>query len=81
MPFIFIAMTIDGWQVSPDAPGFYIAFAIVAVWVIFIGWRGVRTVRALALKRDRKFDREGKFALPPEYGNTHSVTEARRRRR
>ena len=51
------------------------------VWTIFVSWRYVRYLKEISIKGDRKFDRVGKFDLPPEYADSESATAAKQRRK
>lgn len=50
-------------------------------WLTFVGWRGLRLIKAASLRADRTFDRTGKFELPTDHASTESSTAASRRRR
>lgn len=50
-------------------------------WLGFIGWRGMRMLRANAKRSDRVYDRETKFKLAREYWTTESATQTRRNKR
>ena len=52
--------------------------ALVLGWYGFVGWR---KYHAVAMPADRRYDRKGKHAIPPEYAATESATVARERRR
>lgn len=52
-----------------------------AAWFAFVIWRGLRLLKASALKGDRDYDRRGKYHLASEYRASESATRARRRRR
>jgi hypothetical protein len=51
------------------------------IWMSFVLWRGWRLFRASAFKGDRRYDRETRLELPPEYRDTESATKASRSRR
>jgi hypothetical protein len=50
------------------------------IWLGFVAWRAWLMLRSSAEKADRHYDRHGKYILHPEYAETESATEARRRR-
>jgi hypothetical protein len=76
-----------------SAARFSYPYADAAVWVVaasaaaclfwfgLVAWRGVRLMRAIALREDRRYDRNGKFSLSSEYQTSDSATAARRNRR
>lgn len=51
------------------------------LWIGFVGWRGMRMLRANAKKSDRVYDRRTKFELAREYWTTESATQTRRGKR
>ncbi|MDO7842840.1 hypothetical protein [Sphingomonas immobilis] len=51
------------------------------VWSAFALWRSVRQMKAGILRGDRYYDQRAKFALPPEYRDSESLTAARQRKR
>ena len=57
------------------------AVSLCLIWLGFVAWRGVRIMRATSRKSDRRYDREGKFLLAPEYHGSDSATGAARRKR
>ena len=61
--------------------GVVVAATFATVWLAFVGWRAWRLFKAIGIKGDRKFDREDKFKLPPEYAASESVTRAHQRTR
>ncbi len=58
-----------------------LAIAFDVAWFAFVGWRGWRLFRQSALRGDRRYDRSGKYLLPPEYADTESATRARGRKK
>ena len=60
--------------------GWSLAIGLSATWGAFVLWRFVRYYRAAMLESDRAYDQRIKYALPPEYRDTESAGEARRRR-
>lgn len=59
---------------------------LAAAWVVFMVWRGVRLMRAASIRSARRFDRHGKYDLPPEYAASeshlaHQHRQGRRHRR
>jgi hypothetical protein len=76
LPFFLLQIVLQqrswaGWSLAISAGG---------AWLMFVGWRAVRLLKAGALKGDRSYDQISKFALPPEYSSTESATKARQRR-
>ncbi len=55
-----------------------IAWAVLVFGYIFIAL--AKSVTKLAARTDERYDREGRFLLPPEYRNTESATKAKRGR-
>ena len=72
-----VAVLAGGGRIGPEAPGVYVAIAVFVGWFGFVGWRCIRMMRAMTLRKDRHFDRQGRFDLPPEYRDTQSATKAR----
>lgn len=66
-------------QISPWAWGTALAWFVA--WTIFASWRYARYLKEISTKGDRHFDRVGKFDLPPEYADSESATEAKKRRK
>ncbi|ATQ41743.1 hypothetical protein [Caulobacter mirabilis] len=64
-----------------EIPAWCLAGAVAVAWAGFIAWRGLRLAKAHALKRDRDFDRRGKFGLAPVYWGSESAARAGSRRR
>lgn len=79
---IFIAfLPVLPGLIASSAVGVALAAPLSAAWISFVAWRIWRMLKAEGVKSDRKFDRTGKFALPPEYWASESITSARQRRR
>ena len=56
-------------------------YGLTGLWTAFILWRGYRLMRAASIRGDRKFDREDKYNLIPDYAASESVLSANRRQR
>jgi hypothetical protein len=69
-----------GWQ---RAGPLEIWMWLSVAWAVFvIGYMFAalaKTVRRMGVRSDERYDREGRFLLPPEYRNTESATKAKRR--
>jgi hypothetical protein len=56
-----------------------IAWAVLVIGYAFVGL--AKSLAKLSARSDERFDREGRFLLPPEYRNTESATKAKRGRK
>ena len=75
--FVLVDRPLDGGDITLIVAGLVLSIA----WFGFVAWRLARAAKANAVKADRKYDREGKFDLSPEYEATESATRAVRRLR
>lgn len=60
---------------------FWLGVGILSSWGLLVHWRGWLAFRRFARDSDRRYDRKGKFNLPPEYYSTESATAAGERKR
>lgn len=79
VPFLPLIFLSDSFPATYRTAIYAVAAACFIVWNGIVIWRGVRLTRASSLISDRAYDREGKYALPPEYAYTESSTAARQR--
>jgi len=74
------------WCFSRDVSGQWRAFGwslavgASAICIGFVGWRWWLIYRAAMLDADRAYDERIKYTLPPEYRDTESAGEVRRRK-
>jgi hypothetical protein len=78
-------LMLPDWVGRPRGASWHIWMWLSIAWTVFvIGYMFValvRTMRASAVRSDLRYDRKGKFLLPPEYKNTQSATGAKRRKK
>ncbi len=79
-PWIALSL-LNGQSEKASISAFYSAIIFDVFWFGFTGWRGWLIFRRTAIREDRRYDRIGKYLLPPEYANTESATKARERAR
>lgn len=83
-----IALLLAVWPLPfvehPFGPAEYAVMTVGVItttsWLLFVCWRATRLFRAMALRGDREYDRHDKYCLSQDYRDTHSATQARRRR-
>lgn len=80
--WLWLGLTAIRDLVDPSTAKLLLPGAIVLTvsWSAFVGWRAWRLILVFAERSDSQYDREGKFALPPEYADSDSATETKRRR-
>lgn len=81
LPWLALIATNERQGLATLSAPMIAAIAFDLIWFSYVGLRASSLLRQAAARGDRVYDRKGKYALPPEYSDTESVTKARRRRR
>ena len=68
---VFTVAAAQGFpQSGPSGTSLLVALAMTSLSIAFIGWRGLRLLKAKALKSGRRYERKDRYFLPPDYQDT-----------